>query len=49
MHVIKRGERPGRERRVSGEQVKGSRAAAVLTVGRARLPLPLPALPAAAS
>lgn len=49
MHVIKRGERPGRGRRVSGEQVKGSRAAAVLAVGLAHLPLPLPALPAAAS
>lgn len=53
MHVIKRGERPGRGRRVSGEQVKGRGAAAALAVGRARrrfgFPLGPPRLPALSS
>lgn len=53
MHVIKRGERPGRGRRVSGEQVKGRGAAAAPAVGRARrrfgFPLGPPRLPALSS
>lgn len=48
MHVIKRGERLKRERRVVGSG-QGDAAAAAGAVGRTRPPPPLPALPAAAS